>query len=89
METTLRDPMTDDCKAVRKDALVRGQSLAGELFENDMAEVMGMVFGDMFTNAVMSSVGASLFDVSPLVYFKDVKVGASMSVEYPPYDYLE
>ncbi len=59
----LTDPTTRFCTSVRKSALLRGQSVAHELFTGDMADAMGVVFGDILATAVVGSIGNSLFDV--------------------------
>ncbi len=62
-ELDLMDPTADFCKSVQKNALVSGKTIADKHFTDDMAEAMGVVFGEMLANAVVGSVGASLFDV--------------------------
>lgn len=59
----LLDPTLEFCKALRRDARKRGDEIANEHFEGDMAVAMGEVSGDMLANGVTNSIGNSLWDV--------------------------
>lgn len=60
---SLSDPMGEFIRDVRRSARSRGDRIAGEHFEGDMAVVMGEVFRDLLASGVISSIGNSLFDV--------------------------
>jgi len=60
-DKALLDPTVEFVKAVRRDARTRGDKIANEHFEGDMAVVMGEVFGDYLACGVINSIGGSLW----------------------------
>ena len=65
----LTDPTGSFIEAVRKSTRIRGDRIAKEHFEGDMAVAMGEVFGDWLAGAVICGIGSSLYDVpmSPML----------------------
>ena len=66
LDKKLSDPTGEFIQAVRKSCRVRGDKIANECFEGDMADVMGEVFGEMLAGRVIGLIGNSLYDVPML-----------------------